>query len=125
MTDETQTDAPVISDPGGVGWPAEPRVTQAEISLYGDHAAIVRLLGQAAVDSGNAYALASKRVVDMYPNEENEAVYRDIVTESWGLHRSAVEVHREVADRALAQRRRVQEKVDRQDRGEALTSGLG
>lgn len=125
MTDEMQTQAPLMSDPGGDGWAAEPRVSQAEISLYGDHAAIVRLLGQAAVDSGNAYSLACKRVAEEYlNNEDDRLVYVEVVTQAWNLHQQAVAVHRTVADKALAQRLRVQERID-DDRGAALTSGLG
>src|SRR5258706_15975540 len=66
-------DVPRIVDPGGEGWAQEPKVTSAELLLYGDRAGVVRLLGQGAVAAGDAYSLACKRAQEPSFVSEEEA----------------------------------------------------
>lgn len=105
-------EAPRIADPGGAGWPTEPKVTDAERLLYGEFAEIVRRLGEAAVAASHAYSFACKRDQDRPPvpaksesdpaTQEDEAAYRETIQATFQLYENARAVHREIAQKAVA-----------------------
>lgn len=102
VAERLENGAPKLIDPGRRGWAQEPKVTTAELLLYGDHAGIVRLLGQAAVDAGDAYSLACKAAQET----EGEAGPESIGL-TWQLYLTARRTHREIAESAIAAHRAV------------------
>lgn len=119
LAEPLQDGTPKLIDPGEGGWASEPKVTTAESLLYGNHAGIVRLLGQAAVDTGNAYSLACKRIQTSHA-PENDEQYEEAVQRTWQLYTTARTTHRLVAEKAIATRARCDDRESL-----ALTSGLG
>lgn len=119
MSTTDQQDLPRVGrivDPGGEGWPEEPRgLTNAERQLYGDFAASVRLMGQASVAAADAYGLACRAVYQDVPLVEDDdvsaKVYDDIIRETYELYEKALESFRWIAEQAIVERRRLEERV--------------
>lgn len=105
-TIDPQTTVPRILDPGAAGWADEPKVTAAERQLFGDLAGAVRLLGQAAVASQDAYSLTCKHSHDVYsaPSPESDAS-DEAITATWALYELAAATHRQIAERAVSLQR--------------------
>lgn len=113
---------PKLIDPGAGGWAPEPKVTTAELLLYGNHAGIVRLLGQAAVDAGNAYSLACQRDQSATGFEAESGDFLEAsIGSTWSLYKQARSTHRKVAEESIAARRTLLDEKE----SSALTSGLG
>lgn len=108
MSENTEvSNTPRIVDPGGEGWAQEPKVTSAELLLYGDRAGVVRLLGQGAVAAGDAYSLACKRAQEpsFVPDKEATKALQEAIQRAWSLYCEALEAHRDEAKAAIEDRR--------------------
>lgn len=98
--------APVLLNPGEGGWAEEPKVTPAERQLFGDLAGVVRLLGQAAVATQDAYSLTCKHSHDVaYAPSPEDTAYGEAIKATYQLFENAAAVHREIAEKAVALQR--------------------
>lgn len=110
MTEQKQQEPPRVSDPGGEGWPEEPKgVTPAEEVLYGPLAGVIRLLGQAAVAAKDAYMLTCKHAQhdESFQTDEQRAAYREAIQDTWQLYENATAVYQGEAGRATALQRSI------------------
>lgn len=96
---------PKVRDPGGAGWPEEPKgVTDAERMLFGELAGVVRLLGQTAVAAEHAYMLTCKHLQEDedFRDGEQQLAYDEAVRVTYQVYESAMASYREVAAKAAA-----------------------
>lgn len=98
-THESDGHAPRIINPGEGGWAPEPKVTQAELLLYGEFAGPVRLLGQAVTAAQDAYSLVCKHAREA--STVDEPVHNAAVTATYALYEQALAAHRETARKAI------------------------
>lgn len=104
MTTEAQ-DVPRMVDPGEAGYALEPKVSAAEVLLYGDLAGIVRRLGEAAVAIQDAYSLSCKHNITheeqvMTGTRLSREVLDNAVRRTWALYEDVQGAYREIAGQA-------------------------
>lgn len=97
---DPQFPTPVLTHPGGEGWPPAPKITEAEARLYGDLAESVRLLGMAVQNATDAYALACKahQGLDGYPADDT---METAVKALYELQDLVAAEHRTLASKAI------------------------
>lgn len=98
MTDDAA--APRIIDPGATGWAPEPKVTQAELLLYGEYAGAVRMLGQGAAALQDGYSLVCRQLADL-PVADIDELSRSMINAAYSAYSTAVNVHRAIAHDVL------------------------
>lgn len=92
-------------------WAPEPKVTQAELLLYGASASTVRLLGQAATSAADAFSIACKKragwddVPEEHADAELVAVLDTAVQQTWAAYQHARHAYAVVAGDALVRQR--------------------
>ena len=88
-------------------WADEPKVTQAELLLYGDYAGAVRMIGQAAAAAADAFSLVCKQLDKTAPTSvpeegtEYTAWRQDLMETAYAAYLEVIRAHRKIAGMVL------------------------